>query len=98
MKMSNIMGILFVDSKRMRSQLHESTVAIVAEIKAVLLTCARANAAVVLEDAKQWCKQLEPRPEELEGYVEIKDLWIKMEREKEELNRWVGGRIQTLKP
>lgn len=56
MKMSSTVGVLFVDSKRMRSQLHESVLNKLEGIKQVLNLLARKNCASALERCRQWLK------------------------------------------
>ncbi len=51
MKMSNSVGILFVDSKRMRALLHDCTASTIESIKGTLAQLARRSCQAALEQA-----------------------------------------------
>ncbi|GIL64289.1 hypothetical protein Vafri_18269 [Volvox africanus] len=75
MKMSNTVGILYVDSKKMRAALQDSIERTLEDIKCSVMSCARRGVAVGQETLKQWTKDMEPRPAELDGYAAMKELY-----------------------
>ncbi|KAF5843856.1 hypothetical protein DUNSADRAFT_5095 [Dunaliella salina] len=85
MKMSTNIGILFVDSKSMRSLLQSHVTTSIEDIKKVLSALARQNCLVALEQSRAWNKDLEARPGDLHGFARLKQRHQGMEASKGEL-------------
>ncbi|KAG2454516.1 hypothetical protein HYH02_000363 [Chlamydomonas schloesseri] len=75
MKMSNTLGILFVDSKKMRSSLQESIEHTLDDLKLALVSAGRRAVTSSLEQMRGWAKDLEPRPTDLDGYAAMRELY-----------------------
>ncbi|GAX77074.1 hypothetical protein CEUSTIGMA_g4520.t1 [Chlamydomonas eustigma] len=85
MKMSTTVGLLCVDSKKMRSVLQEAVLHTIEDMKQVVLLTAQHESSSVQEKAKLWCKELEQRPEHLDGYATARIHLSEMARSQEEL-------------
>lgn len=85
MKYSSPVGILHVDSKRMRAELVESVRSTTEDMKATLLACASAQCGAVLERGRRWVSELQARPPGLDDYAGLCVRLSHMVRDKGEL-------------
>ncbi|GLC39959.1 hypothetical protein PLESTM_000973400, partial [Pleodorina starrii] len=74
MKMSNTVGILYVDSKKMRAALQDSIERTLEDIKSTVMATARRAVGTAQETLRQWSKDMEPRPTDLDGYASMREL------------------------
>ncbi|GFR46074.1 hypothetical protein Agub_g7539 [Astrephomene gubernaculifera] len=75
MKMSNTVGILFVDSKKMRAGLQDSIERTLEDLKGCLVSSARRAVAISQEQLRFWSRELDPRPADLDGYAKMRELY-----------------------
>ena len=86
MRLGGTVGVVYVDAKTLRGDLHSTVTSMLEAMKALLLVAAREESTRVGDAFAKRIKTMEPRPDDLAGFMTLVDHAQAHERSRKEYN------------